>query len=140
VNSTVKTVVFWLVIVLSAFLLWQVVKAGSAGQKEQEFSFSQFMGEVEKDNVKEVTIIGQEVRGKLLNPPGSAFHTTAPANYPDMIKMLREKGVNITIRDVSWPSWLLYLAPLILQAEIVGLGLWFFMRPLASRGARSFST
>jgi len=125
VNSTVKTVVFWLVIVLSAFLLWQVVKAGAGSQKEQDLTFSQFMGEVEKDNVKEVTIIGQEVRGKLQNPPGSGFHTTAPANYPDMIKMLREKGVNISIRDVSngsWPSWLLNLAPLILLAA-----LWFFM-------------
>jgi cell division protease FtsH len=93
---------------------------------------------VEQGTVKEVTLIGQEVRGKFQN--GSIFHTTAPANYPDMIKMLREKDVNVTVRDVSWPSWLLYLAPLILQAEIVGLGLWFFMRPLASRGARSFPT
>ena len=28
-NSTVKTVVFWLVIVLSAVLLWEVVKQGA---------------------------------------------------------------------------------------------------------------
>jgi len=138
VNSTVKTVVFWLVIVLSAFLLWQVVKAGAGSQKEQELTFSQFMGEVEKDNVKEVTIIGQEVRGKLQNPPGSGFHTTAPANYPDMIKMLREKGVNISIRDVSngsWPSWLLNLAPLILLAA-----LWFFMiRQMQTGGNKALS-
>ena len=64
-NSTVKTVVFWLVIVLSAFLLWQVVKAGGAGQKEQEFNFSKFMSEVDQGNVKEVTINLQEVHGKL---------------------------------------------------------------------------
>jgi len=47
VNSTVKTVVFWLVIVLSAFLLWQVVKAGSGAQKEQPIIFSQFLADVE---------------------------------------------------------------------------------------------
>ena len=42
-NSTVKTVVFWLVIVLSAFLLWQVMKVGSVGQKDKEVNFSQFL-------------------------------------------------------------------------------------------------
>ena len=58
VNSTVKTVVFWLVIVLSAFLLWQVMKAGNAGQKDKPVSFSQFLTDVDQGNVKEVTING----------------------------------------------------------------------------------
>ncbi len=39
-NSTVKTVVFWLVILLSAIVLWQVVKMGGGGQKEKEINFS----------------------------------------------------------------------------------------------------
>ena len=47
-NSTVKTVVFWLVIVLSAFLLWQVMKAGNAGQKDKEVTFSQFLTDVDQ--------------------------------------------------------------------------------------------
>jgi cell division protease FtsH len=137
VNSTVKTVVFWLVIVLSAFLLWQVVKAGGAGQKEQEFNFSKFMSEVDQGNVKEVTINLQEVHGKLQND-GSSFHTTVPVNYPDMIKMLRDKGVTIIVRDASsgsWPSWLLNLAPLILLAA-----LWFFMiRQMQTGGNKALS-
>ena len=135
-NSTVKTVVFWLVIVLSAFLLWQVVKAGGAGQKESEFNFSKFSSEVDQGNVKEVTINLQEVHGKLSD--GSTFHTTVPTNYPDMIKQLRDKGVNITVRDASsgsWPSWLLNLAPLILLAA-----LWFFMiRQMQTGGNKALS-
>ncbi len=135
-NSTVKTVVFWLVIVLSAFLLWQVVKAGGAGQKEKEVNFTQFMTDVEQGNVADVTVVGMEVRGKLHD--GSQFHTTVPANYPDMIKTLREKNVNITIRDASngsWPSWLLNLAPLILLAA-----LWFFMiRQMQTGGNKALS-
>jgi len=43
VNSTVKTVVFWLVIVLSAVLLWEVVKQGGAGAKEQQINFTEFL-------------------------------------------------------------------------------------------------
>ena len=136
-NSTVKTVVFWLVIVVSAFLLWTVVKQGGAGQKDKEVNFSEFMSDVDQGNVKEVTIIGMEVRGKFQND-NSLFHTTVPANYPDMIKTLRDKGVNITIKDISngsWPSWLLNLAPLVLLAA-----LWFFMiRQMQTGGNKALS-
>ena len=135
-NSTVKTVVFWLVIVLSAFLLWQVVKAGQSSPKDKEINFSQFMSDVDHGNVREVTIIGMEVRGKYADNTG--FHTTTPANYPDMIKALQNKGVNINIRDISngsWPTWLLNLAPLILLAA-----LWFFMiRQMQTGGNKALS-
>jgi cell division protease FtsH len=136
VKSTVKTVGFWLVIVLSVFLLWQVVKAGSSGQKEAEVNFSQFMSDVDQGAVKEVTITGMEVRGKKSD--GTAFHTTAPANYPQMIDTLRGKGVMINFRDISnggWPTWLLNFAPLILLAA-----LWFFMiRQMQTGGNKALS-
>ena len=38
-NSTVKTVVFWLVIVLSGVLLWQVVKVGNSDRKNAKLIF-----------------------------------------------------------------------------------------------------
>ena len=136
-NSTVKTVVFWLVIVLSAFLLWQVVKQSGSGQKEKDLTFSEFLTDVDQGTVKEVTITGMEVQGKFQND-GSTFHTTAPANYPDMIKMLRDKGVVMKFRDMnsgSWPSWLLNLAPLVLLAA-----LWFFMiRQMQTGGNKALS-
>ena len=95
------------------------------------------MTDVDQGNVKEVTINWQEVRGKFAND-GSTFHTTVPTNYPDMIKMLRDKGVNINVRDASsgsWPSWLLNLAPLILLAA-----LWFFMiRQMQTGGNKALS-
>jgi cell division protease FtsH len=136
VNSTVKTIVFWLVIVLSAFLLWEVVRASNSGQKEKEVNFSQFLNDVDQGQVKEVTITGQEVRGKYRND-NSGFHLTAPANYPDMIKMLKDKGVIINIRDInsgSW-TWLINLAPLALLAA-----LWFFMiRQMQTGGNKALS-
>jgi len=137
VNSTVKTVIFWLVIVLSAFLLWQVVRTGSNGPKERPINFSQFLEYVDQGNVKDVTITAQEVRGKFKDDTG--FNTTAPANYPDMIKNLRDKGVNINIRDVTNGSWPLQLlgtwAPLILLAA-----LWFFMiRQMQTGGNKALS-
>ncbi len=136
-NSTVKQVVFWLVIVLSGVLLWQVVKAGNTGVKEREINFSQFMNDVDQAKVKDVTITGPDVRGQYANEK-AAFHTTVPANYPDMIKILRDKGVNITVKDASgggWPTWLLNLAPIILLAA-----LWIFMiRQMQTGGNKALS-
>jgi cell division protease FtsH len=137
VNSTVKTVVFWLVIVLSAFLLWQVVKNSGGGQKDAEINFTKFLSDVNQGNVGEVTINGQEVRGKYRDGK-IQFHTTVPANYPDMYKTLQDKGVSVNIRDVSsggWPSWLFNLAPVILLAA-----LWFFMiRQMQTGGNKALS-
>jgi cell division protease FtsH len=137
VNSTVKTVIFWVVIGLSALLLWQVIQAGRSGQKDTEVNFSQFMTDVDQGNVREVTVDGMQVRGK--HRDGSAFHTTAPANYPDMIKVLRDKGVNITFRDINNGNFTLQLlgtwAPLILLGA-----LWFFMiRQMQTGGNKALS-
>src|SRR5437868_11330024 len=93
-----------------------------------------FMNSVDKGDIGEVTISGSEVRGQFRGGNSGRFHTTAPANYPDMIKALREKGVNISVRDTSgnsWPMYLLNLSPLILFGA-----LWFVMIRQMQRSAR----
>jgi len=74
-------------ILVAAFLLWKVVQmsTGNSG-KEAEATFSDFLTKIDQGGVKEVTVNGQEVRGKYTD--GSAFHTTVPAAYPDMYKAL----------------------------------------------------
>ncbi len=136
-NSTVKTVVFWVVIGLSALLLWTVIQQGRGGQKDKEVNSSQFMSEVAQGNVQEVTVDGQNVRGKYRD--GSAFHTTVLVNYPDMFKTLYEKGVSVNVKDVNGGSWPLQLlgtwAPLILLGA-----LWFFMiRQMQTGGNKALS-
>jgi len=124
VSNPVKTIAFWLVIVLSGVLLWQVVRAGGTGTKEMEISFSKFLQDVDRGDVSEVTIVGTEVHGKYKSN-SAGFRTTAYANDPEMIKTLRDKGVNIIVKDNSsngWPTYLLNLSPLILFAA-----LWFVM-------------
>ncbi len=136
-NSTVKQVVFWLVILLSGVLLWSVVKNNSTGVKEREINFSQFLAEVDQGKIKDVTVYGPEVRGDYRDEK-AGFHTTVPPNYTDMYKSLRDKGVNITVKDASgggWPSWLFQMLPL-----VVILGLWFFMiRQMQSGGNKALS-
>src|SRR5213596_703093 len=110
---------------------------GGGGQKEKKINFSKFMTDVDQGNIKEVTLTDVEVHGKYRND-NSVFHTTVPQNYPDMIKMLRDKGVTINVKDVqsgSWPTWLLNLAPLVLLGA-----LWFFMiRQMQTGGNKALS-
>jgi cell division protease FtsH len=137
VNSTIKTVLFWAVIVISAFLLWQVVKTGTNAQKEKEIGFSEFLAYVDQSNIQDVTFSGQEAKGKIKNPD-SLFHTTVPVNYPDMYKKLTEKNVPYSFKDISngtWPSWLFQLLPLVLLGA-----LWFFMiRQMQTGGNKALS-
>ncbi|HVR22516.1 MAG TPA: ATP-dependent zinc metalloprotease FtsH, partial [Candidatus Polarisedimenticolia bacterium] len=136
-NSTVKTVAFWLVIGLSALLLWEVIQQGRGGQKDKEVNFSQFMSDVDQGKVHDVLVDGMQLHGKYSD--GSAFHTTVPANYPEMIKALHDKGVSMTFRDANSGSWPLQLlgtwAPLILLGA-----LWFFMiRQMQTGGNKALS-
>jgi cell division protease FtsH len=139
VNSTVKTVLFWLLIGVSALLLWQVVKSARDGQKDQELTVTQFMSDVDQNNIREIEVYGMEVRGK--HRDGSQFHTTAPTNYfsPEMLKNLDDKGVLIKFKDINSGSLPLTLlgtwAPLILLGA-----LWFFMiRQMQTGGNKALS-
>jgi cell division protease FtsH len=136
VNSTVKTVVFWLVIVLAGVMLWQVVKGANAGGKEREIIYSEFMSQVDQNNVSEVTVVGSDVHGKL-KADKATFHVTVPNNYSEMYKPLRDHGVSITVKDSNGGSytWLINLLPFVLLGA-----LWFIMiRQMQSGGNKALS-
>jgi cell division protease FtsH len=121
-DKTVKTLVFWLVIVISATLLWQVVKSGG-NQSIPEISYSEFLSRVSAAKISKVTISGTRVVGESRD--GSFFRVVVPANQQAMLEALQQQNTEIWFRDVSegsWPTWLLNLAPLILLAAV-----WFFM-------------
>jgi cell division protease FtsH len=122
-NSTVKAVVFWFVIVMSAFLLWQVVRSGDYTIKIREIGYSYFLSDVESGKVAEITLSKNRVDGKYQD--GTAFRVTVPTSQEGMLQTLRQHSVNILVRDVpngDWATYLQNLAPLVLLAV-----LWFFM-------------
>ena len=136
-NSTVKTVLFWLLIGVSALLLWQVVKSAREGQKAAELKTSQFMNEVEQNNVQDFTVDGMEVTGKLKN--GSTFHAKVPATYftPELFKSLDSKGVTNDFRDINggnW-AWMIQVIPIVLIGAV-----WIFMiRQMQTGGNKALS-
>jgi cell division protease FtsH len=124
VNSTMKTLVFWMVIMASAFLLWQVVRAGNTtAQAVPEISYSDFLTRVANGQVSAVTIAGSVVLAR--DAKGSSFRVIAPANQSAMLGVLQQHGVDIWFKEMpeqNWPNWILNLAPLVLLGA-----LWFFM-------------
>jgi len=135
VDKTVKALVFWIVILVSAFLLWQTVKAGSNPQSTPEISYSEFLSRVAAAKVAKVTIAGNQVTGT--DRDGSPFRVIAPSSKDALVDALQRQGVEIWFKDVAEGSVPLQLlgtwAPLILLAA-----LWFFMiRQLKLRQAQT---
>jgi cell division protease FtsH len=120
--NAARTALFWLVIVVSAFLLWQVVKAGGNAQAVPEISYTEFLARVASGQVSKVTIAGSVVRGSSAN---GSFRVIAPSSQAAMLDALQQHGVEIWFKEApeqSWPTWILNLLPLVLLGA-----LWFFM-------------
>jgi cell division protease FtsH len=134
-NSTAKTILFWILILATAVLLYQVVQHTSSG-REQVFPFSRFLEEIDRNSVKDVTIAESDIRGHLAS--GETFKTVMPMDYPELINMLRDKHVQITGEKPSQSPW---LAALVSWAPFLFLiGFWiFFMRQMQSGGNKALS-
>src|SRR5215469_9789215 len=100
-------------------------------------TFTQFMDKVQQGQVKDVTISGNEVHGNLKDP-NTGLHTLIPSNYPDVYKLLQEKGVDVEIKDASSGNWI----SILLNASpfIVLIAFWIFMmRQMQSGGNKALS-
>jgi cell division protease FtsH len=122
-NKTSKRVIFWLTILGSAFLLWQVVKTNPKDKNVAEISYSHFLLQIADGHVTKVVIASNVVRG--YDDKGNRFKVIGPANQSAMLDALQQHDVDIWFDELpepTWGTWLMNLAPLALLA-----GLWFFM-------------
>jgi cell division protease FtsH len=119
-------------------LLWQIVQKSTSNGKDQEISFSTFMDDARQGQVQDVVISNSTVTGHYRNNQNASFHTTVPANYPDMFKTLQDNKVSITVKDTQGNSWL----PLLLQFSpilIIGAVWYFMIRQMQSGGNKALS-
>ncbi|MBI5675513.1 MAG: ATP-dependent zinc metalloprotease FtsH [Nitrospirae bacterium] len=104
---------------------------------DEEMVFSDFMQNLQKDKIAEVTIKKPEnlITGTLKE--GGKFKTFAP-DYPDLVKELRDKGVKITAKPEQTP-W--YLSVLFNFGPIILLVVFyiFFMRQMQTGGNKALS-
>ena len=61
-----KTILFWILILLTAVLLYTVVQRTSGGNATT-LAFSDFLRDVDSGSVSEVTIADSDVKGRLKN-------------------------------------------------------------------------
>jgi cell division protease FtsH len=138
VNSTFKTVVLWVVLVVVGVVLWQLIAKNGSTKADAEPPYSEFMDSVAKGNVKDVTIEGTQARGDYQNGQGGKFHLVVPAANPEMLKALKDANVKVTFRDSQGANWTMLLFQF---SPIVLLGvLWFIMiRQMQTGGNKALS-
>ncbi len=129
-----KNLALWLVISLMVILLFNMFHQSQ--RPNTETTYSQFISSVDKGNVAKVTIQGNNVLGVLTN--GTSFKTYAPHDS-DMIKTLRDHGVNIQARPEEESPW--YMNVLVSWLPMLLLvGVWiFFMRQMQVGGGKAMS-
>jgi len=137
-NNFSRNLALWVIIGLLVVALFQLFQSSGEQGGSQKLAFSDFVGQVESDQVQDVTIQGREITGTLRN--GASFNTYAPDD-PNLVQRLTDHNVRITAapREEVHPllgmllSWLPF---------IVIVGVWiFFMRQMqggGSRGAMGF--
>ena len=127
-----KNIALWLVICLMVVMLFQVFKQPERGGTG--LSYSEFLNMVERGNIVQVTIQGENISG--ISSQG-AFKTYAPKD-PELIKLLRSKEVRITAKpeeDSNWFQVFLSWVPMLLL-----IGVWiFFMRQMQVGGGKALS-
>jgi cell division protease FtsH len=138
VNSSVKTIMFWVFILICLMLLWGVVSKGTSMGKEPEYPYSDLMDKVQAGQVQDAVVQGDELRGHLKASPKDEFHTTIPANYEDLEKAMLTSKVSFSIKE---PQSNILLPLLFNVGPFVLLGaIWFFMlRQMQSGGNKALS-
>ncbi len=124
----------WLVIAFVMVLLFNLFNQPKAVR--QKILFSEFRTAVERGDMREVTIQGNNIYGKFND--GKEFKTYS-LNDPDLVKDLMAKGVTIDVRPDEQSSWWMQLIISWLPMLLL-IGVWiFFMRQVQIGGGKAMS-
>ncbi len=100
-NSTLKSLVFWMVLVIVGGLVWNFSTRFQASQKPE--TFSEFMAKVDSGQVARVTITGNEI--SYVSKANDNFRTYAPPQYEGLANRLIERGVVVAAREPTANPW-----------------------------------
>ncbi len=132
-NPFYKNLALWMVIGLIVILLFQLFSTQQ--QTRGEIVFSDFIKKVEAGEVRDVTIRGKAVTGHLAD--SSSFRTYT-VDYPDLVKLLKDRGVKIEAKPDDGSPWYMIIANWV--PMLLFIGVWiFFMRQMQGGGAKALS-
>ena len=134
-NSRVKNLLFWVFVCLFMILLFNLFTVPNQ-HPEDPVIFSELMSHLERGDVEKVVIKQNNISAILRD--GTRIQTYA-VEYPDLVKVLREKSVQIEAKPQDDGPW--YITFLLSWGPfILFLGLWFFlMRQMQVGGNRALS-
>lgn len=138
-NETARNLILWAIVIL--LLLSVFNNFGTRGTQPEQIAYSEFLSQVDRGNVSEVTFQGRTIRGAF--DAGREFTTQSPeTDNTALIGELRKSDVQIKAVEPERQSLLMQIFvswfPFLLL-----IGVWiYFMRQMqgggGSRGAMSF--
>jgi len=140
-NSTLRTLLLWMVIFVVVILLWNTFQAGRTAHKD--LNFNAFTEQVEAGHVKKVTIREQTITGEFRQgggfKDGETFQVELPfrSDSEFVNKLMAAKVEVIAEQPKENPLFAILIgwAPVLLL-----IGLWiFFMRQMQSGGNKALS-
>jgi cell division protease FtsH len=127
-----RTLVFWLILLLASVTLFQIY---SSGKKDAvTITYTEFMEELEKSNVKKVTFVEKDIEGEFVNQISktvgkkigsySKFKMHIPFEDPSLLEKLETKEVEIEAEapSTNWSGIILTSLP-----WIILIVFWLFM-------------
>ena len=129
-----RSILFWIGLGIVLIILWSLLQSQATTKKEVDFS--DFLSDVEGNRVSEVTIAGKQVNGKYVD--GTSFKTVILDQYDDLVTILREHNVIISVKDTSRSPWFSYLFTWF--PILILIFFWiFFMRQMQAGGNKALS-
>ena len=134
-NSRAKNLLFWVVVGLFMILLFNLFSVPTHAP-EEDVIFSEFMAKLDKGEVERVIIKSSHISAVLKD---KTRIRTYSVEYPELVKVLRERGVQIEAKPPDESPW--YITFLVTWGPFVlFLGLWFFlMRQMQMGGNKALS-
>jgi cell division protease FtsH len=128
-RNVVRTLLFWFLMILLAFVLFKMTSQSNGGPTSRELNYSDFMQQVDKNNVAEGKFVMSQntadFHGQLRSPAERIRATVPRDDFSVLTARLRQQGARIEIaesRRSDWKTSVANFAPLILL-----VGFWIFM-------------
>ncbi len=134
-NNFGKNLALWIVIGLLLVALFNLFQTSSNRGPQSTLAFSDFLNDVKRGQVSDVTIQGNTISGHFTD--SRAFSTYAP-NDPNLVGELTEKGVRISAAPVDDNVPSLFGVLISWFPMLLLIGVWiFFMRQMQGGGGRA---
>lgn len=131
-----KPIVVWFMILILGYVVLE--KYWTSTNSPEDINYSTFRQEVEKKNVKEVTITHTEIRGTYIQPKDKKFKTYMPFEDAKLTEFLGQYNVEIKATPPSDTPWWLVALNFFPYLLLIGF-IILILRQAQSGGSQAFS-